>query len=394
MKTHVVVVVLTTVSMVLAWGCSTADERLGVEIADPPQFAGAEAGADAADAERGLTSYCPTNKCPPGRTTCPSSRFPCDVNLWTDANNCGACGLACPTTRGREVFTCIDGACTMACSATSQLLDCDGFVDNGCEAKVLDDDHCGTCAKKCTDPAKRCADQSGIGDGPFDCGCPAGKVNCDGYCRDTRNDDLNCGACGNYCDRTGGGRPAAPNAYYGCSQSKCDGLKCESGFADCDGEKGNGCEVFLVDDANCGLCGFACPSDQACRLTQEGKPQCMCPSTQTYCEIACEGDLCLGECVDLTSDAKNCGACGASCANGESNELRTCNYGTCAMRCGQGRADCNGSEPDGCEVDTNSDPRNCGGCGQICDAVAGQACVAGRCVVEPCGEADAGEVAR
>ena len=59
------------------------------------------------------------------------------------------------------------------------------------------------------------------------------------------------------------------------------------------------------------------------------------------------------------------------------------------MDCNEGRADCNNSQSDGCEVNIDSDPRNCGACGHVCDAVAGQACVAGRCVVEPCAQ-DAG----
>jgi hypothetical protein len=56
----------------------------------------------------------------------------------------------------------------------------------------------------------------------------------------------------------------------------------------------------------------------------------------------------------------------------------------------EGRADCNGNLEDSCEVKIDSDPYNCGACGVVCDAVAGQACVHGRCAVEPCPEQDAG----
>ena len=58
-----------------------------VDVA-PPAFASPD--AEASDAARGLTQYCPSDECPPGHTTCPLSSFRCDVDLWTDRNNCGA----------------------------------------------------------------------------------------------------------------------------------------------------------------------------------------------------------------------------------------------------------------------------------------------------------------
>ncbi|AKU95633.1 hypothetical protein AKJ09_02297 [Labilithrix luteola] len=63
----------------------------------------------------------------------------------------------------------------------------------------------------------------------------------------------------------------------------------------------------------------------------------------------------------------------------------------CRLDCGTGRANCNGNQSDACETNIDSDPNNCGGCGITCNAVAGQACVQGRCVVEPCDDTvDAG----
>jgi hypothetical protein len=70
-----------------------------------------------------------------------------------------------------------------------------------------------------------------------------------------------------------------------------------------------------------------------------------------------------------------------------------CNYGTCSRHCIDGRADCNGNPSDDCETNIDNDPENCGGCGIVCDAVAGQACVGGRCVVEPC-NSDGGVLTR
>ncbi|WP_146651731.1 hypothetical protein [Labilithrix luteola] len=380
-----------TISLALAWGCSTAQDRLGVAIDNqpPPVFVTEDAGGDADASD--FVNYCPSNKCPPGWTTCPTSLFPCDVNLLSDVNNCGACGSTCPPGLN-EKFSCDNGACKMACE---KHLDCDGIVDNGCEISPVDDKNCGACGKECKDPDKRCVYQGQWGNSPTDCGCPDGKASCDasGQCYDLKADDTNCGACGTQCDPTNGGKPALANAKYGCGDGKCGALKCTGRFANCDGNVENGCETSIVADDNCGSCGVVCPAGTACRIdSATSQPMCACPTGLTYCQNHCEGDVCFGSCVDLTTDYANCGACGAYCSylNGTP---RTCNFGSCEMRCREGQADCNNSQSDGCEVNTNSDPHNCGGCGQVCDAVAGQACVAGRCVVEPCDQ-DAGELAR
>lgn len=55
-----------------------------------------------------------------------------------------------------------------------------------------------------------------------------------------------CGACGVRC--------AAVHAQAACVDGKCE-IACFSGFADCDGHPGNGCEVDLSRDrAHCGAC--------------------------------------------------------------------------------------------------------------------------------------------
>lgn len=50
--------------------------------------------------------------------------------------------------------------------------------------------------------------------------------------------------------------------------------------------------------------------------------------------------------------------------------------------CSPGRADCDAQSLNGCEVDTDNDPRNCGACGTSC--LAGEKCVSGRCT-QDCG---------
>jgi hypothetical protein len=42
---------------------------------------------------------------------------------------------------------------------------------------------------------------------------------------------------------------------------------CNKGFADCDADPGNGCEVDIMNDNdNCGACGNVCPSLEICVL--------------------------------------------------------------------------------------------------------------------------------
>jgi hypothetical protein len=74
---------------------------------------------------------------------------------------------------------------------------------------------------------------------------------------------------------------------------------------------------------------------------------------------------CGGVCVNLQTDAMNCGKCGNKCAV-------ACSSGMCVATCPMGTTNCGGS----C-VDTKVDPNNCGTCGKVCGN--GQTCVAGAC---------------
>ncbi|MBN9167598.1 MAG: hypothetical protein BGO98_34045 [Myxococcales bacterium 68-20] len=393
--------VVSAVAALCAVSCTTEGKPLliGDDLPNPPSFTSVpEAGVDA---EAGLIAYCPSSQCPPGWTTCPDSRFPCDTNILADPLNCGACGAACPNVAKYENFSCVAGACVAECAAGR--LDCDGLPDNGCEvtANVPDRLNCGACGNAC--PADSpCAYQDGaklLSGLPSDvgCGCPTGLFNCGGLCLETSENDQHCGACGNRCDETGGaGAPQYTNMAYGCVNSTCGNLKCKKDFLNCDGDIENGCETPVLSDDNCGGCGNACPSGQHCyqNYDKSRAPECLCAGDLTLCDVP--GDPKAKYCTDLNSDEANCGACGAYCwaAGYPPGSRFVCDFGACVRRCLDGYADCNGNEADGCEVDTTSDPRNCGGCGIVCDGVAGQACVAGKCVVAPCDEADAGELTR
>ncbi|MBN9160246.1 MAG: hypothetical protein J0I07_04750 [Myxococcales bacterium] len=377
--------VLAFVGLSVALGLASCSTETVVvrEGPDRPEsiFAPPDAEADVGEAGVAFTSYCPSNKCPAGYTTCIDSRFPCDVNLLADRHNCGACGAACPTATNREYYECVDGRCVLQCKQTGGVptLDCDGFVDNGCESNKNAPNSCGACGVTCTEPDKPCIDR---GAGDYGCGCRAPQTLCPGWgCVDTRTHDDNCAGCGNHCPR--GDLDPSLHMYYGCSDSRCGAPKCEKDWGNCDDDPANGCETDLRLPENCGSCGNACSEAQACKQDSNFylKWTCMCSPGMTFCPTG--GDS--GTCKDLSSDPSNCGGCGVQCSS-------VCVNGMCRTDCGtSGFADCNGSESDACEVDIRSDPNNCGGCGITCDGIAGQACVQGRCVVEPCDDAvDAG----
>ena len=378
---------LLATALALASACSTETRAVYLGREDPaPTFTSPDAGDDGGGGPSGsdkLTNYCPSSQCPAGHTTCPSSQFLCDVDLRTDLNNCGECGNRCPV-GGMDKYVCVEGRCELVCNAL-QALNCDGVPDNGCETNPLSNDNCGYCGNQC--PADNpCIDR---GQGNYACGCKPGEINCGGSapCIDPSRDDANCGACGNACPPQGDGTVTPPPAtYFGCFDSQCGTLKCMALTGDCDLLADNGCETSLTDDDNCGACGNKCQPGMSCRLNGFMTPECMCAAGQTLCTSGCFGDLCFGICNDLSSDKSNCGACGNACSLNVPNADEACVYGKCEWSCNRGWGDCNGNRDDGCETNIGSDPKNCGGCGIACDGVAGQACVDGQCMVEPCDE--------
>ena len=372
---------------VAAPSCASPENRT-IVLADgpdsgstPPVFVAEDGGQATAD-PRELTQYCPTTSCPQPYTTCPTSQFPCDVNLMIDPKNCGSCGLECKGSNN-AVFDCISGKCTFTCRLTGdgkQTADCNGIIDDDCEVTLGTNDNCSACGDRCSDPAKPCIHDPISNTAK--CGCAPGELYCGTRCTNPAYDDLNCGACGVICNPFGNGGALPANARYGCSQSECDHLKCNGGYYDCDGDTENGCETSLLTNENCGACGKACGPGQTCRENPTtNQPECICEPGET---------LCGSTCANLLTDPRHCGACGVSCAvlGPNKNNVGTCNYGSCVVECKQGFGDCNGDPSDGCEVNLSSDQRNCGGCGRTCDALAGQPCIGGQCAVHPCGEGE------
>jgi hypothetical protein len=184
-----------------------------------------------------------------------------------------------------------------------------------------------------------------------------GNVCCKGQCFDARQfdtDNANCGGCGTVCpagqfcsnglcgtcaqlgDRCAADGDCCSNF---CNAGGCDKLTCPAGQALCQ----NQCfdtRQFDTDNANCGACGNACPAGQFCSNGACGS----CAQLGDRCGV--NGDCCSGFCDQGGCDKP-------SCAAGQT---------ACGPNC----------------VDTSSDAGNCGACGQSCPL--GAVCTAGACV--------------
>lgn len=148
-----------------------------------------------------------------------------------------------------------------------------------------------------------------------DTACAPGEARCASVCVDLSTSLSHCGACGATCS-------AGANATAVCAAGRCAPV-CVTGFASCDGDMSNGCEV------------------------------------------------------DVRTSATHCGRCGQTCS-GAPNATGACALGRCTIACLPGFSDCDGVASNGCETDISSDPDNCGACATNCP---GRVCAASMCTV-------------
>jgi Cys-rich repeat protein len=277
-----------------------------------------------ADCPAGRICAAPNRRCVPGcsaeHPACASAAETCDPILGV-CRGCGSDGDCTDPASPHcdpETERCVpclpdrdDCPSGQYCAGAHGAYDCTA----GCRSVV----DCGGVLPACCN--HRCVDTSSDSNDCGACGvpCRGGRLCCSGQCIDVSTDLDNCGGCGRSC--------APANATdIQCTASQCGYAGCESYFADCDGDRANGCEVNLTHDpANCYGCGIACTA---------------LPHATPGCTVA------------------------------------GCGLGACLA----GWADCNHVVHDGCEYDTTgfaNDPLNCGNCGNAC--AAGQSCVNGNC---------------
>ncbi len=289
------------------------------------------------------------------------------VPVLDDPANCGQCGNACPAPAAGTTVACEQGNCVQRCE--DGFADCDQSETNGCEEPLDSDTNCGGCFVDCTAvhapnaATARCeGDAAGaacvaVCNDPRWADCDADLVN--GCERSTTASATDCGACNRAC-------PPVPNAVPVCQFAErclgatrdpaCDGeaplcgFTCNPGFADCDGNPSNGCEVNLgTDEANCGQCGRICNGTCA-------NGGSSCSVSCTWPRADCDGNGFNGCEVDLSDNLNHCGMCGSSCEWGEACEGGSCcnngggTPGTCLPGC------CAGLN---CTRDPESGDRSC-----------------------------------
>jgi len=262
-----------------------------------------------------VLGVCAVGSCNTGFGNCDgNTQNGCESNLRSSLEHCGACGASCALPRATSV--CLDGACTIG-QCEAGFGNCDGMVGTGCETSTTNNvAHCGACGTVCPSPAGATA---ACNNGTCGFTCAAGLANCDnnttnGCEQNTATDVNNCGGCARRC--------VLPNADASCTAGACQVLRCLTGFADCDGNPANGCEVNTTNSLNhCGACNRGC-----------GGAGATFACVQSTCTItACTGSF--GNCdnnvsngceTEMASSNLHCGSCGNACATGT-----TCSTGRC-----------------------------------------------------------------
>ena len=144
----------------------------------------------------------------------------------------------------------------------------------------------------------------------------------------------------------GAGNAAGSGGCGGTTGGAPEACACPPGRLSCGGA------CVPSDGSHCGDCTTTCGNGQVCV-----NEVCACPSGLRSCGGAC-----------VPSDSSHCGDCTTTCAASD-----LCVADQCVPRCPAAQTAC----PSGACVDTNSDVRNCGGCGRVCPG--GTSCKDGTC---------------
>ncbi len=248
---------------------------------------------------------CTVGSCDAGFADCdgePSNG--CEVNLRTDATHCGTCPTRC--TYANAAGVCRDAVCSLG-TCTAGFSNCDGDAANGCEVQTSSNvASCGTCGTVCEFDSATATCTSGT------CHilrCDLDSANCDG--NESNGCEVNTGASVNNC----GGcnvRCSLANAVNVCDEGHCAVGSCAPNFENCNGSPVDGCEVNRQTDINnCGGCNSPCRPPRSTPACRSG-----------VCEIGtcdtgfgnCDGEVGNGCETAISNDPNNCGSCGSFCS--------------------------------------------------------------------------------
>jgi hypothetical protein len=294
----------------------------------------------------------------------------CETPLST-ITDCGGCGRSCAP--AGAIGDCSTGSCRIGVCDPNRG-DCDGRPENGCETLLTTNSDCGRCRNVC-------APSGGIGDCSTGtcrlttCTAP-GFADCDmmssNGCETNTRTLTNCGGCGVTCSHM--------NGVSSCDSGSCTLAGCTTGFGNCDGLQGNGCEQRLNTNAHCGACGSTC-------TVANGTGDC----SSGTCRVAacnpgwgnCDGNDANG-CEQSLTTLTHCGGCGMSCSR--TNATATCGTGSCLIQtCNSGWGNCDGLQSNGCETNVNTSVTHCGTCSNTCSfSNAAPRCNTGTCAISSC----------
>lgn len=205
---------------------------------------------------------------------------------------------------------------------------------------------------------------------------------CDDQRMNADETDVDCG--GGTCDTCPAGMACVEDGD--CSSGECreeDGVcavVCAAGSGDCDND--NECETnTALDPEHCGGCNQPCELDNAVTQCVAGGCEIL-ECEEPYDD--CDGDPSNGCEVNLETDPENCGVCFNACI--DINGDPTCDAGQCGIECVSGFEDCDDELANGCEKDTGRDVNNCGECDYPCPEEEGKTafCDAGGCGLTAC----------
>ena len=220
----------------------------------------------------------------------------CESNIATGPTTCGACGVVCPyDAQFPSSIPFNPHITTPACSSGNCSGNCDtGFADcnsnklsDGCEVNIFTTaTSCGACGTVCPYDAQfpgtiafnpHITTPTCGGTGQCTGACDGGWADCntnklsDGCETDIATNVLACGACGVVC--------SIQNVARACSGGSCQAGTCNTNFADCNSNKQlDGCEINTSNNtSHCGVCNNACTltsnasattcTSSACRIT-------------------------------------------------------------------------------------------------------------------------------